>query len=136
MSPPEPGKPGEIAIRGDELAPVLDGERSVIRVYDQLASSPRSHAQLGEDFPATGTVRERMRPGSLAEAFDEREGIAKSRRSIPDLRIGHDSDECAAAQLGQAKRLHAGRQVSKPGDVTFVFGRLRPMGVNEYVDVR
>jgi hypothetical protein len=58
MAIPQAREASEVAVGGDELTAVLDGERSVVCVRDEFAFGARSAAQAREHVPTRRTMRE------------------------------------------------------------------------------
>ena len=52
---------GEIAIASDELATVLNRERGVVSIGDELATCTSSDAELAEQLPVLDSGREQAR---------------------------------------------------------------------------
>lgn len=104
MAVSKAGKASEVTVCGNELAAVLGGKSGMIRIRDELAACLGFATQVREEDPARGAVRKRPRLRSKTQPLAKLEGIPKSRGLIPYLRIRHDSDEGAKAQLGELVR--------------------------------
>ena len=61
MAPAQPGKSTEVAIGGDELGAVLDGQCGDVRVGHQVSARRGCPAQIREDRPVPITGRDRHR---------------------------------------------------------------------------
>jgi hypothetical protein len=63
MTMPQASETGEVAVRSNELAAMLDRQGCVIRVGDQFAAGMSSETELCKDLPA-------RRPCMSSLAFD------------------------------------------------------------------
>src|SRR4029453_932011 len=135
MAPSQAGEPAEVAIRGDPIASRLDRQRGEVGIRYQIAFDARGPAESREDVPvaAAGLDRHAVRlhandGGETGRGFDGR-GL------LEHLRVGHDPEEAAENQVGDAVWLLAGEQVTEPGGVVLVSRGVEAMGVDEDVDV-
>jgi hypothetical protein len=132
----KPSKAREVAVRGQELATVLYGQRRVISICNQLAARASGRAQAHEDVPAAGPVSEGSGVASPSELGHEAERIVKTRGLLPNFRIGDDSHESAAAEIGNGVGFITFCEGSQPLRIARVVRGFSPVRVDENVDVR
>jgi hypothetical protein len=96
MPPPQTGKAREIAVRRDQLAPVLDRQGGDVRV-----GNPRSFdaaAQVDEHIPVATAWRDERRPRPLREMLAERDRGVHRRWGIEDSRVRDNAQEMTTAE--------------------------------------
>src|SRR5688572_8516835 len=114
MPVPQASESREISVGRDQLATMLDGERRVIGIRDELAASACLPAEACKELPAGWAMRQKARVRAPSQALDEFEGVFGARRLIPDLWIRHDANEPARPQLGEPERPRPNRESLQP----------------------
>ena len=105
MTPSEAFETREVAVGGDELASVLDGQRSNIGVCDQRALDASTLTEVDEDFPMSVRWKNGNRLRPLNQLPAELECRRHRSCGSEDLWIGHDSEKTTEHELREREGL-------------------------------
>ncbi len=121
MLPSKSWESAEVGVGGYHGAAVLDRNRRVLGVGDQLPVGPGLAAQSFEDVQMVGTGTHDARGRALHQRVHEREGLVESGRRVEDSGVGHNANEAGQNEDGKSERLRSCRQASDPGRILGVF---------------
>src|SRR5215469_16415427 len=128
MTPTQSLEPSEIAIRGDQLTAVLDGQGCHISIADQRALNGVAH--FYKQIPVCATREDENGSWPLNETPAKGQGCLHWGRRQKDLGICHDSQEASEHDLGDREGFRRLDQGSKPCRVSIVLGRVLAMRVD------
>jgi len=128
MTPTQSLEPSEIAIRGDQFTPVLDGQGRHISIADQAALNVIAHFR--KQLPVRATGRDEDGSWPLDEPVAKCQGCLHRCRRPKDLGICYDSEEAGEHDLRDSERFRRLDQGSKPRRVSIMLGRVLSMRVD------
>jgi len=136
MLPSKSWEPAEIGVGRNHGAAVLDCNRRVLGVSDQLPGRAGLAAQPFEYVHVIRTWTDDASGRAFHERGDEGEGLVESGWRGEDSRICCDADKAGQNEDGEGKRFRSCRQTSDPRGILRVFGNgVLDVGVNQNVYV-
>ncbi len=135
MTPAEAGESGEIPIRRDPLASVLDCKRGEPGIGNEIPLGTRFIAKSPEDRPMPWTRPNRDPIGASPEGIREFESFKRWTRGIPHSRMSDDAQKSADNEITQPEGRLAVYDFIEPVTVSRVVGCIFPKGVHEDVDI-
>ena len=137
MLPSEIWKAGKIGVGGNHGATMLQGDRSVLGVSDQLASGPRDPAQPFENGHVIRPRTDDARGWAFRERGHEGECRIQRRGRVERAGVGHDAKEPGKDEDRQGERFRSGRHADKPIRVPVMIGDcVLDMRIDEDIDIR
>lgn len=122
MLPSKSWEPAEIGVGRNHGAAVLDCNRRVLGVSDQLPGSTGLTTQPFEDFQVIGTWADDAGGRAFHERGDECEGPVESGWRGEDSRVGYNSDEAGQNEDGKGEGFRSYCKTSDPRCILGVFG--------------
>ena len=134
MLPPESRESAEVGVGRHHGTAMLDCNRRVLSIGDQLPGGPGLAAQSFEYVQVVGTGTHDARRGAFHERGHERERLVESRWRIKDSGVGYDADETGQNEDGESERFRSCRQTSDPSRILVVI-RGGVLDVRVYQDI-
>ncbi len=137
MPPPKPWKSAEVGVGGHYGAAMLDSDRRMLGVGNQLSGGAGLTAEPFEYLQVvrTRTYNARRRP--FHERRHERERLLEGGRRIEDSGVCRDTDKARQGKYGKGKRLRSRRQTGDPIRVLDVIGdRVLDVRIDQDINVR
>src|SRR5665647_1264682 len=135
MARTQAGEASEVGVCSDELTPMLDRERRMVRVRHELAAGGDRRAQPRKDRPVIGSGPEPDAVRACLKLIDEPERGDERRWLLEHAAVRDDADKPACGKLGEPKWLISLDECNRPRRICLVIGRLRAMSVDQDVDV-
>lgn len=121
MPPADPvAEAGEIAVRGDHFAAVLDGHGGDVGVGDFGAADAAAAYQVGENGRVLGAWLGKDCERARQKIFAECQGVIRRGRVVKNSWVGGDAEESGEGDRGQGEGLGARRQCSQPLRIALV----------------
>ena len=133
--PGESGKPGESPVHGDEGGAGLDGHGRQIGVGNHVAARPEVPAQALKDAPMLPPWADADRRRGAQHRLAEIQRHLRRSRSMVDPVVRHDSQKTRQDQLGHPEGFVGGQRDREPRVVFREPRGLRPVRLDEQVDV-
>ena len=122
MLPPKSWEPAEVGVGRYHGAAVLQCNRRVLGVGDQLSGGAGLAAQSLEYVQMIGTGTHDARGRALHERGHERERPVESGGRVEDPGVGYHANEAGQNEDGEGERFRPRRQTGDPGRILGVFG--------------
>jgi len=136
MPPPEPGEPGEVAVRRHQIATRLDGQGGQPGVGYQVAPGVRFPAQVREDTPVAGSRRHGNTVALASKDIRCADGSLKRGRRVENHAVGYNTDKSAEHEIRHGEGLVTLHEFSQPFTVFGVIYGILAVGVDEDINVR
>jgi len=122
MLPSQSWKSVEIGVGGHHRASMLDRNRRVLGIGNQLVGGPGFAAQPFQYVQMVGTGPHDACRGPFHERGHEREGLVERGWWVEDAGVGDNADEAGQNQNGERERFRSRRQAGDPGRIVDVIG--------------
>ena len=134
MLPSNSRESTEVGVGRNHGTAVLDRNRRVLGVGDQLPRGSGLAAQSFEYVQMIGTRTDDARDRSVHERGHECEGLVEGGRGVEDSRVGYHADEAGQNEDGECEGFRSCRQTGNPPRILGVF-RNGVLDVGIYQDI-
>ena len=122
MLPSKSWESTEVGVSGHHGAAMLDCNRRVLGVGDQLPGGSGLAAQSFEYVKMIGTGTDDARGQAFHERGHECKRLVESGRRVEDSGVGYHTNEAGQNEDGEGERFRSCRQASDPGRIFGVVG--------------
>ena len=122
LLPPKSWESVEVGVGRNHGAAVLDCNRRVLGVGDQLPGGSGLTAQSFEYVQVIGTGTDDARGRAFHERGNERERLVEGGWGVKDSRVGYHAEEAGQNENGKSERFRSCRHTSDPRSILGVFG--------------
>lgn len=126
----------EVRIPRDPGATVFDREGGMPGIPHPLARRPRDFAHPTEKLPVPVARGQQPATGRLPQGVDHREGLRQRCGARGKIRMGHYPHKSRGRFQRERKGLRAGGELLQPAAIIAMSGIIRPVGVDQHIDVR
>ena len=135
MPPTKPGKAGIVAIGGDPLNAVLDGQRCVVGIGNEIPSGICLPAEVKENRPVPGAGSKDRHAGMIPEHAYIRCRRVRRRWGIEDLGMSEHPQAAAQGEFRHAAAVHGIEPLLEPRAILRVPRCILPVSVHDHVHV-
>ena len=115
IAPLQAGKPGEVAVRGTEVAVVFHGHRGQMGVRDEIAGRAPSVQHLLKEMPVVFGGMKQVDARLIEPALHALARLIQGERALMQSRVGRNADEGRQHRPTKAHRFGAGKLFVPPG---------------------